>query len=138
MIHHRGTESTEGAEEAESGLTHAVIGAAIEVHRHLRPGLLESIYECALHREMQLRGLAAERQVALPIQYKGLRLDARLKLDLVVEGRLIVEVKAVDQLAPIHRAQLLTYLKLSRLGLGLLINFNVETLRSGIRRIINR
>lgn len=118
-------------------MTHAVIGAAIEVHRHLGPGLLETIYEGALYRELQLRGIEAEKQVLMPIQYKGLQFDTRLRLDLVVTNRLVVEVKAVDHLAPIHRAQLLTYLRLSRLRLGLLINFNVETLRSGIRRIVN-
>jgi GxxExxY protein len=137
MVHHRGTEGTEDAEEDSKGDTRLVIGAAIEVHRHLGPGLLESVYETALHRELSLRGLAVRRQVRLPIAYKGLQLGGALRLDLVVSERVLVEVKAVEVLAPIHRAQLLTYLKLSGLRLGLLINFNVSLLRSGIRRIIN-
>jgi len=114
-----------------------VIGAAIEVHRHLGPGLLESVYESALSRELWLNGLEVERQVSLPIDYKGARLPSGLRLDLLVNRRLIIEVKAVERLDPIHRAQLLTYLKLTRHRLGLLINFNVQVLRSGIRRIIN-
>jgi GxxExxY protein len=137
MIHRRAAESAEDAEVGESGLTHAVIGAAIEVHRLLGPGLLESVYQSALGRELWLRGIPFEKQVLLPIEYKGSRLEGGVRLDVVVARELVVEIKAVDRLAPIHRAQLLTYLKLSQIGLGLLINFNVHTLRSGIRRIIN-
>ncbi len=137
MIHHRGTEGTEDTEESDRGLTHAAIGAAIEVHRHLGPGLLESVYESGLCRELWLRGLEVERQVNLPIDYKGMRLASGLRLDLLVNRRLIIEVKAVERLDSIHRAQLLTYLKLTQHRLGLLINFNVELLRSGIRRIVN-
>jgi GxxExxY protein len=137
MTYHRGTESTEDTEKSDRGLTHAAIGAAIEVHRHLGPGLLESVYESALCRELWLSGLEVERQVNLPIDYKGTRLPSGLRLDLLVNRRLVIEVKAVDRLDPIHRAQLLTYLKLTQHRLGLLINFNVQVLRSGIRRIIN-
>ncbi|MBA3346881.1 MAG: GxxExxY protein [Gemmatimonadales bacterium] len=118
-------------------VSHAVIGAAIEVHRQLGPGLLESIYERALCRELWLRGVPSERQVLLPVAYKGVDLDVAVRLDLIVEGKVIVEVKAVEALAPIHRAQLLTYLKLSALPLGLLLNFNVTLLRHGVRRIFH-
>jgi GxxExxY protein len=114
-----------------------VIGAAIEVHRHLGPGLMESIYEGALYSELQLRDLNPERQVFVPINYKGLPIRPAIRLDLLVSRSLIVEVKAVESLAPIHKAQLLTYLKLTHLKLGLLINFNVEMLISGVRRVIN-
>jgi GxxExxY protein len=134
MIQHEGTKSTK---ENALGVSHAVIGAAIEVHRHLGPGLLESLYEEALCRELALRGLAAERQVALPVAYKGAQLGSSLRIDIVVEGLVIIEVKAVECLAPVHRFQLLTYLKLTRLPLGLLINFNVELLRHGVRRVLN-
>jgi GxxExxY protein len=137
MIHHRATEFTENTEEDEGRLTRAAIGAAIEVHRNLGAGLLESIYEAALFRELGLRGLTAQRQVKVPIEYKGMSLGTGVRLDLLVSGRLVVEVKAVDRLAGIHRAQMLTYLKLTGFRLGLLINFNVELLRSGVRRIIN-
>jgi GxxExxY protein len=137
MTHHRATEFTENTEEDEGRLTRAVIGAAIEVHRNLGAGLLESIYEAALIRELGLRGLTAQRQVKVPIEYKGMSLGTGVRLDLLVSGRLVVEVKAVDRLAGIHRAQMLTYLKLTGFRLGLLINFNVELLRSGVRRIIN-
>ena len=137
MGHHRGTEGTEDAEEDQGVCTRKVIGAAIEVHRHLGPGLLESIYELSLYRELSLRGLAVRRQVRIPIEYKGLQVAGGLRLDLVVSDHVLVEVKSVGALAPIHRAQVLTYLKLSHLRLGLLINFNVSVLRSGIRRIVN-
>jgi GxxExxY protein len=137
MIYHRGTEFTEDTEEDGRRLTRAVIGAAIEVHRNLGPGLLESIYEAALLRELGLRGLRTQRQVKVPIEYKGISLGTGVRLDLLVSGRLVVEVMAVERLVGIHRAQLLTYLKLTGFRLGLLINFNVELLRSGVRRIIN-
>jgi GxxExxY protein len=118
-------------------LSHAVIGAAIEVHRTIGPGLLESIYEAALCRELWLRKIHVERQVAVPVHYKGGILDCGIKLDLLVERSVIVEIKSVSKLAPIHRAQLLTYLRLQRLWLGLLINFNVELLHDGVRRVLN-
>jgi GxxExxY protein len=137
MIHHEGTKGTKSTKERALGLSHAVIGAAIEVHRHLGPGLLESLYEEALCRELWLRGLSAERQVALPLVYKGAELGSFLRIDLIVERLLIIEVKAVESIAPIHRFQLLTYLKLTRLPVGLLINFNVNLLRHGVRRMLN-
>jgi GxxExxY protein len=137
MIHRRDAESAEDAERNNSrGLTHAVIGSAIEVHRLLGAGLLEEIYEASLCRELYLRGLAFRRQVRYPIGYKGVEIGSGLRLDLLVEDTLVVEVKSVDHLASIHRSQLLTYLKLTGLRLGLLINFNVTTLRSGIKRVI--
>jgi len=115
-------------------LSKLVIGAAIEVHRQLGPGLLESSYEECLCFELVQLGVGHERQVALPIVYKGHRLDAGYRIDLVVERTLIVEVKSVDQLARIHEAQVLTYLRLSGLETGLLINFNAVLLKNGLRR----
>lgn len=118
-------------------LTERVIGACIEIHRALGPGLLESAYEECLCYELSQAGIKFERQKALPVYYKEVNLECGYRLDLVVEQKLIVELKAVDQIAPIHEAQLLTYLKLSGLTLGLLINFNVPVLKSGIKRIAN-
>ena len=115
-------------------LSNLVIGAAIEVHRQLGPGLLESAYEECLCFELAQLGGTHERQVALPIVYKGHRLNAGYRIDLVVERTLIVEVKSVDQLARIHTAQMLTYLRLSGLETALLINFNVALLKIGLRR----
>lgn len=118
-------------------LSSAVIGAAIEVHRELGPGLLESAYEACLGHELALRQIAFEWQVPLPVSYKGVHLDCGYRLDLVVNGQLVVELKAVEHLEPIHQAQLLTYLRLSRKRVGLLINFNVALLKQGIvRRIL--
>jgi GxxExxY protein len=114
------------------------IGAAIEVHRHLGPGLLESAYEACLTHELRERGLKVETQRALPVNYKGLRLDAGYRMDLLVEQTLIVELKSVEELQPIHLAQMLTYLKQSGLSLGLLINFNVPLLRHGIKRVVHK
>ena len=116
-------------------LTELVIGCAIEVHKHLGPGLLESSYEGCLLKELQLRGVDVLRQVELPISYKGLDLGVGYRLDIVVPGALIIELKAVDKLAPIHTAQLLTYLKLSGIKTGLLINFNIAKLVDGIKRV---
>ena len=117
-------------------ISRQIIGAAIEVHRALGPGLLESAYEVCLAYELSQRGMAVERQKPLPIVYKSVNLDAAYRLDLLVEQRVIVELKAVEQVYPIHKTQLLTYLKLSGLELGLLINFNVKILRAGINRVI--
>ena len=121
----------------EKELSGEVIGAAIEVHRLLGPGLLESAYEFALERELTLRNLRVERQKAVSLEYKGRILGEGFRLDLLVEGRLLVEVKAVDTLSPIHEAQLMTYLRLTSLRFGLLINFNVKLLKEGIRRVVN-
>jgi GxxExxY protein len=139
MIHHRGTEGTEGTGEAEvdAVLSGQVIGAAIEVHRALGPGLLESSYQACLSHELTVRGLAWVQQQEIPLRYKGVCLHSAYRIDLLVEGRLIVEVKAMEALLPIHRAQLLTYVKLLDLRLGLLINFNVELLTRGVRRVVN-
>ncbi|MDP2936289.1 MAG: GxxExxY protein [Dehalococcoidia bacterium] len=118
-------------------ITNSIIGAAIQVHRVLGPGLLESAYEACLAFELTQRGLKIEQQKPLPVIYNDIRLDCGYRLDLLVEGTIIVEIKSIDRLAPIHQAQLLSYLKLSGLRLGLLINFNVKVLKDGIRRVIN-
>jgi len=112
-----------------------VIGACIEVHRHLGPGLLESAYEQCLSHELSLRKLKFVRQLMLPVNYKGIHLDCGYRLDLIVENSLLLELKAVERLLPVHQAQLLTYLKLTGLKVGLLINFNVVTLKDGLRRL---
>ena len=112
-----------------------VVDAAYTVHKSLGPGLLESIYEVCLTHELTKRGFKAERQITLPVFYDNIKLDAGLRLDLVVNGTLIVELKAVDNIIPVHKAQLLTYLKLTGHRLGLLINFNVPTIKNGIHRI---
>jgi len=118
-------------------ITESIIGAAIEVHRALRPGLLESAYEACLAFELVERGLKVEQQKPLPVVYRDVRLDCGYRLDLLVEEKVIVEIKAVDRLAPIHQAQLLSYLRLSGCKVGLLINFNVKVLKDGIRRVVN-
>ena len=118
-------------------LSERVIGACIEIHRTIGPGLLESAYEECLCHELHLAGLKFERQKPLPVAYKGIQLDCGYRIDLVVEDKLIVELKTVQELLPIHEAQLLTYLKLSSLAVGLLVNFNVPVLRRGIKRIVN-
>ena len=117
-------------------ITHEIIGGAIEVHRFLGPGLLESVYEECLERELQLRNLRVERQKAIPVVYKDVKLDCGYRLDLQVESRIVVELKAVEALAPIHEAIILTYMRLSGCRLGLLINFNVTVLKEGIKRYI--
>jgi GxxExxY protein len=122
----------------ENVLTDQIIGCAIEVHRHLGPGLLESVYEECLCYELSQLGLRFERQVHLPVTYKGIKLECGHKLDLVVEGSVVVELKAVDDLTPLHQAQLLTYLKTSNKKVGLLINFNVQFLKNGLKRVVNR
>ena len=125
--------------EAErlNGLTEAIIGAAISVHKALGPGLLESAYEACLVFELRQRGFKVEHQKPLPVVYREVRVDCGYRMDIVVESSVIVEIKSVDQLMPIHEAQLLSYLKLSGLRIGLLINFNVRVLKSGVRRIVN-
>jgi GxxExxY protein len=116
-------------------LTEKIIGFAIEVHRHLGPGLLESAYEECLCHELSQDGLVFQRQVPLPVVYKSVHLDCGYRLDIVVENRVIIELKAVERLMPIHEAQLITYLKLSGIPTGLLLNFNTAVLREGIRRL---
>lgn len=117
-------------------ITEGILGAAIAVHRELGAGLLESTYEACLVALLVRRGYGVERQVAMPVVFQGERLDCGYRLDLLVEGRVVVEVKAVAQLAPIHFAQMLTYLKLSGCEVGLLINFNVTRLMDGVRRVV--
>jgi GxxExxY protein len=109
----------------------------MEVHRQVGPGLLESMYEQCLVKELGLRGLRVERQRELPVSYKGMRLEHGYRLDLVIESRLILEIKAVERLLPVHEAQVITYLRLTGLEVGLLVNFNVPLLRSGLRRLTN-
>lgn len=115
-------------------LSKQVIAAAIEVHRYLGPGLLESAYQACLCHELQLRGIPFEKEVSLPVDYKGCRLDCGYRLDLVVGGVLVIEIKAVERLIPIHEAQLISYLRLSGHRVGLLINFHEKLLKDGIRR----
>ncbi len=117
-------------------LTGQIIGAAIEVHKELGPGLLESTYEECICHEFKLRHIHYERQQSLPIKYKGIILDCGYRIDIMVENIVILELKSVDGLLPIHEAQLLTYLKLRDLKVGLLINFNVPVLKQGIKRLI--
>jgi len=117
-------------------LSNQTIGAAIEVHRVLGPGLLESVYERALGYELLALGLKIKTQVAIPVAYKTVKLDCGFRLDLVVEDKLIIELKSVESLAPLHDAQMLTYLKLTGLKTGLLINFNVPLLKQGIKRLV--
>lgn len=117
-------------------LSKAVIGCAIEVHRTLGPGLLESTYEQCLAHELSLKGIAFKLQWPIAVDYKGLRIDCGYRVDVLVEDALILELKSVEQLKEIHKAQLLTYLKLAQIGTGLLINFNVKRLQSGIKRFV--
>ncbi len=122
----------------ENEISERVIGAAIEVHRILGPGLLESVYEDALCHELHLRGLQFKRQQNVPIPYKGIKLGTDLRLDLLVENKVIVDLKAKEELSTIDKPKLLTYLRLSDKRLGLIINFHVEVLRDGIFRVVNK
>src|SRR5215216_349572 len=121
--------------DGETDLTKQIIGCAIEVHRRLGPGLLENVYESALCIELQVNHLSFTRQVGIPLFYRG-ELIAEHRPDLIVEGKIIVEVKSVERLAPIHWAQVLTYLRAADLQVGLLLNFNSPTLRAGTRRVV--
>jgi len=118
-------------------LSNVVIGAAIEVHKHLGPGLLEAVYRGCLAHELMERGISVEREVVMPVRYKGIEFSVGYRADLIVEKRIIVELKAVDSLQPIFTAQLLSYLRMSGLKLGLLVNFNVPKLADGIKRLVN-
>jgi len=118
-------------------LSSKIIGAAIEVHKNLGPGLLESAYEECLCHELSIHGMSFEKQKSLPINYKGKRLDCGYRLDIVVENAIILELKSCEKIESIHKAQLLTYLKLSGLNLGLILNFKVPFMRDGIVRIVN-
>ncbi len=117
-------------------LAATIVDSAIKVHRALGPGLMENVYEVCLIRELTVRGLKVQRQVSLPVYYEGLELDAGLRLDLLVEGDVVLELKAVEAVLPVHHAQLLTYLKLANKRLGFLINFNSPVLKDGIHRRI--
>lgn len=121
----------------ENDIATKIIGAAIEVHKQLGPGLLESTYETCLAYELKKAGLNIQQQLVLPVVYKEVKLNAGYRIDLLVEGKVIIEIKSVEALADIHTAQLLTYLKLKDLKLGLLINFNVILLKNGLKRTVN-
>jgi GxxExxY protein len=123
--------------EERDSLTHEVIGAAIEVHREMGPGLLEAIYQKCMECELRLRGLTCQHQFHVPLVYKGEDLDSDLIMDHYFPGQLVVELKAVEKLLPVHDAQLLTYLRLSKTHVGLLINFNVPVLKNGIKRLVH-
>ena len=136
MIHHQDTKTPRETISAEvDEIARQVVDAALKVHQQLGPGLLESVYEVCLAHELRRRGLKVETQVTVPVVYDGIRIDAGLRLDVVVNDMLIVELKAVEEILPVHHAQVLTYLKLSGMRLGLLINFNVRLIKDGIKRI---
>jgi GxxExxY protein len=122
--------------EERDPLTQAVIGAAIEVHREMGPGLLEAVYQACLEHELRLREIPFERQVRVPVVYKGAVVADDLIMDVFFPGKLVVELKAVDKLSSIHEAQLLTYLRLSKTHVGLLVNFNVRFLKDGLKRMV--
>lgn len=121
----------------ENEISKKVIGLAIELHKRIGPGLLESVYENALAYDLKEDGLKVMQQVSMPFEYKEVKLDVGYRLDLLIENKVIIEIKSVENLAPVHYSQLLTYLKLSNLKLGLLINFNTKLLKNGIHRIVN-
>lgn len=123
-------------EHPTNPISERVIGAAIEVHRHLGPGLLESSYHACLRRELELREIPYRSQVGVPLQYKGIQVAQGYVIDFLIEASLIVEIKSVDKLLPIHSAQLMTYMRLQRVTSGLLMNFNVDILPHGIKRIL--
>jgi GxxExxY protein len=133
---HEAHEDHQAIDERTEEAARQVVDAGLKIHRLLGPGLLESAYETCLAHELALRGLSPRRQVAFPILYEGRKLDTGFRIDLIVDERMIVEVKAVDELSSVHKAQILTYLKLSGLRLGLLINFNVTLYRQGIKRFV--
>lgn len=121
----------------ENQVAAAVVDAAFKIHTTLGPGLLESVYQATLEYELQKRGLNVLQQVGLPVYYEGLKLELGYRVDLIVGEKIIVEIKSVEALAPVHKRQLLTYLRLTDLRLGLLINFNVERIKDGIHRVVN-
>jgi GxxExxY protein len=131
------TKRTEGKTRKPNEISEVIIGAAIKVHRKLGPGLLESAYEACLAFELARRGHAIERQKRMPIAYDGLEIDEGYRIDLLVDGEIIVELKAVARLEDVHEAQLLSYVRLAKKPVGLLINFNVPRLAEGVRRVVN-
>jgi GxxExxY protein len=130
-------ESAEARRKRLNALTEAIIGAAIEVHRELGPGLLEATYQTAMAHELKLRGLPFKAQLAVPVRYKGVDLGHAFRVDLLVDRSVVVELKALDTIAPVHHAQVLSYLRMLQLPLGLLINFHVPALKAGVKRIVN-
>jgi GxxExxY protein len=122
----------------ENEIAAIVVDAALKIHKTLGPGLLESVYEATLCYELQKRGLRVEEQVALPVYYENVKLELGFRVDLKVDDKVIIEIKSIEALAAVHRMQLLTYLRLMDLRLGLLINFNVELIKDGIQRVVNR
>lgn len=135
-MNHEGHEGHEGLSKEIENLGSVIVDAGLKVHKALGPGLLESAYEHCLAHELAKRGLSVLRQATLPIVYDGVTLDAGYRLDLLINEAVIVEVKAIDQLTRVHDAQVLTYLKLSRLRLGFLMNFNVDLFKQGLRRLV--
>jgi GxxExxY protein len=129
-MNHRGTETQ------RDELTENVIGAAIEVHKQLGPGLLESAYQICLCHELKLKNIGYKSEVPLPVEYKGIKLDCGYRMDLVIENQLIVELKTAERILPVHEAQLLTYMKLANTGKGLLLNFHTPVLKQGIKRMV--
>jgi len=125
------------SQEELNRLSNMAIGSAIEVHKVLGPGLLESAYQQCLAWELRQQGLSVKEQVSVPIRYKALDVSNAYRLDMLIEEELIIELKAVDRIEPVHIAQMLTYLKVNRLRLGLLLNFNVEVMKNGIRRVVS-
>jgi GxxExxY protein len=121
----------------ENELSHKIIGTALEMHKNLGPGLLESTYESALAYDLKEAGLNVEQQVAMPFVYKEMKMNVGYRLDLVINNKIVIEIKSVENLAPVHFAQTLTYLRLSNMKLGLLINFNTKLLKNGIHRAVN-
>ncbi len=130
---HGGTEKTVFYNEE---LTDKIIAAAIEVHRNLGPGLLESAYEECFCHELYIQGFPFERQNPLPLEYKGIKLDCGYRMDVVVDNKVVVELKCVDKITPVHEAQLLTYLRLSNIKVGLIINFYTPVLKDGLKRLV--
>ena len=122
----------------ENEIATIVVDAALKIHKTLGPGLLESVYQAVLDFELQKRGLRVTQQVGLPVHYEGIKLELGFRVDLIVSDKVIIEIKSVETLAPVHKKQLLTYLRLMNLRLGLLINFNVELIKDGIHRVVNR
>ncbi len=120
----------------EKNLTEKIIGAAIEVHKYWGPGLIESVYEKSLVRELELQGVECKQQVDLPLEYKGAQVGDGLRLDLIVEGKVVVELKVVKDFDPVHESQILTYMRITNCKVGLLINFNKPTLRDGVKRYV--
>ena len=122
----------------ENQIATIIVDAALRIHRTLGPGLLESVYQAALDYELQKRGLRIAQQVGLPVHYEEVKLELGFRVDLIVNEKVIIEIKSIEAFAPVHRKQLLTYLRLMDLRLGLLINFNVELIKDGIQRVVNR